>query len=229
MKPHPAKNRAFTLIELLVVIAIIGILAAMLLPALNRGRMKARTTACAVNEKQWAVIFDMYASDYNGVLYWVAPKTTINWDDTDSPYSKYFGTSTDPSLKMRIMRMCPAEMARMTTDQIKSGTGPHNYSLVVPSTFAVGIGWSPISSANGTYIMIRALSKPADYLMLMDTEKGSQLSVGTLISNTKAIYGRHGATVNCLFGDYHVENVPFSKLQSQDGLAIAKNTWFQLQ
>ncbi len=123
---------AFTLIELLVVIAIIGILAAMLLPSLNKGKLKAFGITCMNNHRQLSLAWRMYSDENNDVLLfasglwpwtsndpdvWVSgwinhdPNNRSNWDiDQDiskSPLWPYCGKS--PAIWK-----CPADHSTIT-------------------------------------------------------------------------------------------------------------------
>jgi prepilin-type N-terminal cleavage/methylation domain-containing protein/prepilin-type processing-associated H-X9-DG protein len=104
------RQKGFTLIELLVVIAIIAILAAMLLPALNRAKSEAQSAKCKSNLRQFGLALKMYV-DENQQQYpfWhVGEGGDYGWETSLEPYLRLSWTNRSvhcPAYKGRILHI----------------------------------------------------------------------------------------------------------------------------
>lgn len=144
----------FTLIELLVVIAIIGLLMAILLPALQRVRKQAKGVACQANLKQWAMTLALYTEDsqgrfgntlggYGGI--WLFRGAFLSGDDPNAPDDTMHGFST------RGIVCCPLATKPAKSGIFAANIGSAQMKGTPGSTFSAWEITSPPPAFHGSY------------------------------------------------------------------------------
>ncbi len=238
----PARSGAFTLIEVLVVIAIITVLAALMLPALDKAKTRGHQIACLNHLKQLAVCWHLYAADHHGRLVenlpathgtnsWVTGNLKLAAEATNLALLKH--GKLFPYASQTAIYRCPADPAH-------TQGAPHIRSYAMNSW--VGSRHMENLSRKGFRTFVRdseTAAAGAGTLWLMMDEHEASLDDGWFLvtmddsrpfASFPATRHQHGAGVN--FADGHAELFKLRETRTPPGGAhvSASNTdWLRLK
>jgi len=201
------KLKAFTLVELLVVITIIGILVALLLPALAYAMERGRRTQCLSNCRQVGLILYNYADDHDGhfppLVDMVTGMPTPPVDAFGNPSPWPARTAFAILMKERYMNdprilICPSSGDMMTMLMVREDFASDSVTLLdlIPTERQCSFGWDPTKVRGAESTIALVADKPHRDDHVDGSKEGNSLNHGGGGS-------RDGRGQNVFFNDGH--------------------------